>query len=245
MQSLLEHMALAEGISYLVSIAFASGFIGFWRYLTGREVPATVPVRFPDVIPDMVQGFAIPANVFCHPRHGWATLEAGGLVRIGVDDFLPTAIGHLDAVVLPRPGDPLVAGGPAFSLIQGQRRADVPAPVSGVVAEVNPMLASRPSLLKERPFGAGWAVRVRPTALGEELPRLHVAERARPWLEGEATRLREFVLAHADQGGVLGRTMADGGDFADGLLESLDDEAWREFVGGGDHDEGLNSSAGH
>lgn len=234
MQSLLERMALTEGISYLVSIGFAVSFVGFWRYLTGREVPATVPARVPDVVPYAVQGFALPANVFCHPRHAWATLEAGGLVRIGVDDFLHTAIGHLDAISLPRPGDQLVAGRPAFSLIQGQRSADVPAPVSGVVAEVNPVLAGRPSLLKEHPFGAGWVVRVRPTALGEDLPGLHVAERARAWLEREATRLREFVFANADHGGALGHTMADGGDISDGPLESLDDAAWHAFMAGGE-----------
>lgn len=232
MESLQDHMALTEGICYLVSVGFAVSFVGFWRYLTGREAPATAPAPVPGVLPVMVGGFALPANVFCHPRHGWATLEAGGLVRIGVDEFLPAAIGRLDAVDLPRPGDPLVAGRPAFTLVQGQRRADVPAPVSGVVAEVNPELAGRPGLLKERPFEAGWVARVRPTALGAELPRLHVAERARAWLERETIRLREFVLARADHNGALGSTMADGGEITDGPLELLDDAAWRAFMDG-------------
>ncbi len=235
MESLLEHMARTEGISYLVSIGFAVSFIGFWRYLSGREVPATATAHATESILDMVEGFALPANVFRHPGHGWATLETGGLVRIGVDDFLRTAIGHVDAVELPRSGDRLVAGHPAFSLVQGQRRADVPAPVTGVVAEVNPVLAGHLSLLKDRPFGAGWVARVRPTALGEDLPRLHVAERASAWLKREATRLREFVVAHAaDRAGVLGPTMADGGEFSDGPLTLLDDAAWREFMAGGE-----------
>jgi hypothetical protein len=39
--------------------------------------------------------------------------------------------------------------------------------------------------------------------------------------------------------------MADGGDFSDGLLESLDDEAWREFMGGGEHDGGSRPNAGY
>lgn len=235
MESLLEHMARTEGISYLVSIGFAASFIGFWRYLSGGEAPAHAPARVPAAVLDMVEGFALPANVFRHPGHGWAALEAGGLVRIGVDDFLNTAIGRLDAIELPRPGDRLVAGHPAFSLVRGQRRADVPAPVTGVVAEVNPVLAGRPSLVKDRPFEAGWVARVRPTSLSEDLPRLHVADRASAWLKREATRLREFLLAHAaDRGGVLGPTMADGGEFSDGPLESLDDAAWRAFMAGGE-----------
>ena len=31
MESVLDHMALTEGISYLVSIGLAVSFIGFWR----------------------------------------------------------------------------------------------------------------------------------------------------------------------------------------------------------------------
>ena len=235
METLLDHMALTEGMSYLVALGFGLGFIGFWRYLTGHEVPAAAMAHAPGLVPQMVQGFSLPANVFRDRGHGWATLEAGGLVRIGVDDFLPGAIGRLDAIELPRPGDTVVAGRPAFSLVQGQRRAVVPSPVSGVVAEVNPALAAGPGLVKERPFSAGWVARVRPTALGEDLPRLHVAERASAWLKRETTRLREFVLAHtANTGGALGYTMADGGEFSKGALESLDDEAWQSFVDGGE-----------
>ena len=233
MESLLQHMALTEGISYLVGISFAFGFIGFWRYVTGREVPATAPAHVPDAVPNLVHGFALPANAFYHPGHGWAMLEPNGLVRIGVDDFLHTAIGRLDGVELPHPGDSVVAGRPAFSLTQGKRRADIPAPVSGVIAEVNPALAGRPGLIKERPFGAGWVARIKPTALGEELPRLHVAERASAWLNREITRLREFVLGcTVDRAGALGHTMADGGEISDGPLELLDDADWRAFMAG-------------
>jgi glycine cleavage system H protein len=196
-------------------------------------VLATAPAHAAGLVPEMIQGFSLPANVFRHSGHGWAALEAGGLVRIGVDDFLPRAIGRVDSLVLPRPGDTVVAGQPAFSLVQGERRADVPAPVSGVIAEVNPALADGSGLVKDRPFAAGWVARVRPTSLGADLPRLHVAERASAWLKREATRLREFVLAHtADQAGALGYTMADGGEPANGTLERLDDEAWREFMEG-------------
>ncbi len=235
METLLQHMARAEGISYLVSIGFAMSFIGFWRFLTGREVLATAPASVPDAVPNLAHGFALPANAFYHPGHGWAMLEAGGLVRIGVDDFLPAAIGHVDGIDLPRLGDQVVAGRPVFSLKQGQRRADIVAPVSGVVEEINPALAGRPGLIKERPFSAGWVARVRPTALCEDLPRLHVAERASAWLAREVTRLREFVLAHtADRGGALGYTMADGGEISNGSLESLDDAAWRAFMDGGE-----------
>jgi len=232
METLLEHTRLTEGASYLVALSFAFGFIGFWRYLTGRERLALAPARSTSLIAEIVQGFAVPANVFRHAGHGWAALEPSGLVRIGVDDFMPRAIGRVDAVTLPKPGDTVIAGQPAFSLVQGQRRADIPAPVSGIVTEVNPALANGPGPIKERPFDAGWIARVRPTALGEELGRLHVAERASAWMRREAARLRDFLVSHtATREGALGYTMADGGVPANGSLEALDDAAWREFMG--------------
>ena len=232
METLLEHTRLTEGASYLVALSFAFGFIGFWRYLTGRERVAVAPAHSPSLIAEMVQGFAVPANIFRHSGHGWAALQPDGLVRIGVDDFMPRAIGRLDAVNLPRPGDTVVAGRPAFSLVQGERRADIPAPLSGVVTEINPALAAGPAAIKDHPFDAGWVARVRPAALGEELGRLHVAERATAWIRQEAARLRDFLLAHTpNREAALGYTMADGGVPAAGSLETLDDEAWKEFMG--------------
>lgn len=231
METLLEHTRLTEGASYLVALSFAFGFIGFWRYLTGRERAALAPAHSASLIRELVQGFAVPANVFRHAGHGWAALEPNGLVRIGVDDFMPRAIGRIDAVNLPRVGDTVVAGRPAFSLIQGERRAEIPAPVSGIVTEINPALAAGPGAIKEGPFDAGWVARVSPTALGDELGRLHVAERASAWIRREAARLRDFLVAHTTtREAALGYTMADGGVPANGSLETLGDDAWREFM---------------
>lgn len=224
--TLQEWVKLTEGVSYLVALGFAAGFVFFWRYLTAREAEARVDVR----VAEKADAESLPATVFLHPAHGWLMLEADGLARVGVDGFLSRAVGRVDAVELPRPGQRVEAGQPAITLRQGTRRAEITAPVSGEVVAVNPALVSEATLITQSPYAAGWALRLRPAALGEELPRLHVAERARRWLAEEAARLRELVVSRV-AAPALGPTMADGGEALDGALEQLDDEGWRRFFG--------------
>ncbi|TNF37375.1 MAG: hypothetical protein EP329_03290, partial [Deltaproteobacteria bacterium] len=106
MSTLQEFVTLTEGVSYLIAVGFALSFIAFWRYLTGREAPARVRAAVPERVP----AGAVPGDLFFHPKHAWAALEASGAVRMGVDDFLAQAVGRVDAIELPRVGDALTAG---------------------------------------------------------------------------------------------------------------------------------------
>lgn len=224
---------LTEGISYLVAVTYVASFIVFWRYLTGREALAPALARESQPA-EMATGDALPATAFIHPAHGWLTLDNDGLVRVGVDAFLARAIGRVDAVTLPQAGDTLTAGDSAFALVQGKRKADISTPVSGVVVEVNAALAKDATLIKASPYAAGWALRVRPSALSDELPRLNIAKRARAWLAEEAARLSELVVSSGAKERTLGPTMADGGEVIDGALEQLNDDDWHTFFSGGD-----------
>lgn len=231
MSTLQEFVTMTEGVSYLIAIGFALSFIGFWRFLTAREAPAHALAHV--LVPERVPWAGIPGDVFFHPKHAWASLEASGAVRMGVDHFLQNALGRVDAIELPAVGEVLTAGQPAFALVQGARRAAVPSAVSGVVTEVNQALARAPAMLADNEgFGAAWAVRVAPTQLSEELPRLRVADAARAWLQREGTRLRDLVVTSAGEHAALGATMADGGELSEGPLEHVDDATWTAFFAG-------------
>jgi len=104
----------------------------------------------------------------------WMRLEGEGLVRVGAA-LTPAQGAAIEALALPRVGEVVYQGLPLAGLTGAQQPAGqpgrtLPSPISGVVAEVNPRLHQRPSLLWEDPLGAGWIASVSPTRLGEEAP---------------------------------------------------------------------------
>jgi hypothetical protein len=42
----------------------------------------------------------VPRTVFFHPCHGWARLDEGGTVTVGIDDLLRTLVGELSTCAL-------------------------------------------------------------------------------------------------------------------------------------------------
>ncbi len=175
--------------------------------------------------------FALPAGLFFHTGHTWANVLFSGQVKVGIDDFLQRLLGRIDAVTLPPVNVKVREGQPFASIHQGRRIATLRAPLDGVVCAVNGELAKMPGLLKQDPYTRGWFVAVRPTNLSTDLARLRVGKDALAWLEAELARLEELlrttlVLKREE---LVGATAADGGLVADGLLEHLDDEAWKTF----------------
>ena len=80
-----------------------------------------------------------------------AVVEGPDLVRVGVDDFARKLVGRVEGVELPRVGDKVVQGEPAWVLQRGDRRASMLSPFSGEVVEVNPRVAEDPSVVQASP----------------------------------------------------------------------------------------------
>ncbi|MEJ2367000.1 MAG: glycine cleavage system protein H, partial [Acidobacteriota bacterium] len=84
---------------------------------------------------------AVPDGYFLSPGHTWAYLEHNGNVRVGMDDFGRQMMGVPDAMDFPRLGTELRRGEPMATVYIGSRLAHLPAPVDGVVEDVNtPMI---------------------------------------------------------------------------------------------------------
>ncbi len=93
--------------------------------------------------------------------HEWAKQEAD-LVRVGISDFAQEQLGDIVFLELPPP-DRRVQQGEALGTVESVKAvADLWAPVSGEVVEVNADLADRPELVNEDPYGRGWMVAIRP-----------------------------------------------------------------------------------
>ena len=95
--------------------------------------------------------------------HEWARKEDDVIV-IGITEFAQDELGDIVYVELPDVGDDLNKGS-YFGTIESVKAAsDVYAPMSGEVIEVNEELEDAPELINQDAFGAGWMIKIKPTA---------------------------------------------------------------------------------
>ena len=96
--------------------------------------------------------------------HEWVRELPDGSVELGITDHAQTALGDLVFVEVPEAGRELQVG-ESFAVVESVKAAsDVYAPVAGTVLAANSQLASAPELINQDPYGAGWIVRLKPSA---------------------------------------------------------------------------------
>ncbi len=106
-----------------------------------------------------------PANARYTQSHEWIVVE-GDVVTLGITDFAVEHLSDLVFVDLPEAGTELAIGDTAVEIESVKAVAEVYAPVSGSVAEVNTPLVDNLDGLGSDPFGAGWLLKIRTTDLG-------------------------------------------------------------------------------
>ncbi len=91
--------------------------------------------------------------------HEWAKVE-GKVATVGITDYAQQMLGEITFVELPsvdkeaRPHDEI-------GMVESSKSAsDVYSPVAGKVIEVNSQLESRPELVNEACYEAGWICRI-------------------------------------------------------------------------------------
>jgi glycine cleavage system H protein len=80
---------------------------------------------------------------------------------IGITDYAQAQLGDVVFVDLPPIGKSLSKGTEAATVESVKAAAEVNAPVSGIVVEVNSALADTPALVNEDPSGKGWFVKIK------------------------------------------------------------------------------------
>ena len=110
--------------------------------------------------------YDIPSDLRYTREDEWIRVE-GERVVIGVTDYAQQQLGDVVFVELPAAGATIERGEP-FGVVESVKAvADLYAPVSGRVAEVNPALADQPELVNQDCYGDGWMVVVEPEDPGE------------------------------------------------------------------------------
>ena len=90
-------------------------------------------------------------------EHEWARRE-GSRVRVGITDFAQDALGDVVYVDLPEVGASVEAATALGEVESTKSVSDVFSPVTGTIAERNPLIDDRPELVNEQPYADGWLV---------------------------------------------------------------------------------------
>jgi glycine cleavage system H protein len=89
------------------------------------------------------------------------------VVVVGLSSYAIEQLGDVVYMELPSVGDVLTQG-EAFGVVESVKAAaDMYAPVSGRVAEVNDAVQGDPDVLKRDAYGAGWLVKIAVAGLDE------------------------------------------------------------------------------
>lgn len=107
-----------------------------------------------------------PATLKYTKDHEWARRE-GELIRIGITEFAVEQLGEVTLVDLPSAGSKIEIGAHFGDIESVKAVSELFAPVSGEVVEVNTALASKPELVNDSPYEAGWMLVVRPASAAD------------------------------------------------------------------------------
>jgi len=101
----------------------------------------------------------IPQDLIYSKEHEWCRID-GDVAMIGVTDFAQGELGDVVFLELPEVGDTTVLG-EEFGTIEAVKAvAELFAPVSGEVVEVNAIVIDSPETVNEDPYGNGWMVKI-------------------------------------------------------------------------------------
>jgi glycine cleavage system H protein len=104
--------------------------------------------------------YAVPQGLKYTEEHEWIKVE-DGLAVVGVTDFAQQQMGDVTYVDLPEPGRAVEHMAELCVIESVKVAADVFAPLTGSVAEVNSALAEHPELINQDCYGSGWLVKLR------------------------------------------------------------------------------------
>ncbi len=112
-----------------------------------------------------VRGCNIPDELYYWvEKHAWARDDGSGELTVGITDVAQHLAARVVAITTKKVGKVLERGQSVATVESGKWVGPVPTPVDGEVTAVNTDLASDPTLVNSDPYGAGWIVRIRPSA---------------------------------------------------------------------------------
>lgn len=108
-----------------------------------------------------VNGCKIPEDLYYWPeKHVWAMPGEGGLVTVGVTDVAQFLAKTIISALPKSAGRPAKKGRSLGTIESGKWVGPVTSPISGEIAETNPIFTSQPSIINSDPYGEGWYAKI-------------------------------------------------------------------------------------
>ena len=96
-------------------------------------------------------------------EHEWIRVE-GEVAYIGITEHAQNQLGDIVFVDIPTVGEELNAGDVFGTIEVVKTISDLFMPVSGTILEQNEALEEKPELVNQDPYGAGWLIKIEPSA---------------------------------------------------------------------------------
>lgn len=171
-----------------------------------------------------VKGFDIAEGYYFHTGHTWASIDSGGVIRVGLDDFSFKVLGCPDAFDLPLTGQELNKGKAGWGLKRKENLADILSPVNGVITEVNNTMRKSPGVSQKDPYGQGWLFTVHNSDIKGVVQDLKTDSDSVAWL-GQEVRVLENMIEQ-----VTGPLSADGGFLKPDVFGNLPALGWHNLT---------------
>lgn len=108
------------------------------------------------------------ANYRFTKEHEWVKLDGdSGVVTIGITEFAAGELGDIVFVELPAAGTKVKFMETMGTIEAVKTVADLYAPVSGVITEINAALEDNPEIVNESPLENGWFAKIELSNKGE------------------------------------------------------------------------------
>ena len=171
-----------------------------------------------------VFGIQVPISNFLHRGHTWVALENAGRVRLGLDDFSQKVLGPATKINLPRIGQHIKVNEPFLALGRQREKAEVLAPLDGIIEAVNPKVRERPQVAHDDPYGEGWLFIATPSNLKVDLEKMLFGQCNIAWIESEVNTLLRMLQTAA------GVTLPSGGALMDDVYGNYPQLGWNRLV---------------
>ncbi len=107
-----------------------------------------------------------PSNLHYTKEHEWVSID-GDVATIGITAYAAEKLGDVVFVDLPKVGTSTTYMKICGEIESTKSVGELYAPLDGEVIEANGQVVAAPELVNQDPFGAGWLIKVRFSALPE------------------------------------------------------------------------------